>query len=167
MIRRFFPRTFLLPLLVFVALVAAACGSAGTPNSYSDQLRDFGEANADGEFEQRSVTETNYLAGCEAANESAGVADPAEYCKCTFDVFANSVPFEVFKEYDSRVSSGVENGTVTTTDDLYEEFQEAYDGVEVDEVLQADLDSFRSEMKVLEDSSDETRALEELLSGCN
>lgn len=165
MIRRFFPRISLLPFLLFVALVAAACGSAGTPNSYTDQPRDF--ETADGATEERSVTETNYRAGCEAANEAAGVADPVEYCKCTFDVFANSVPFEVFKEYDDRVSSGVDNGTVTSTDDLYEEFQEAYDGIEVDEASQADLDSFRAEMKTLEDSSDETRALEELFSSCN
>ena len=41
-----------------------------------------------------------------------------------------------------------------------------FDGVEVDEALQADIDEFRTEMRALEDSSDETRALEELLSSC-
>lgn len=150
---------------MLLALVAAACGSAGTPNSYADQLREF--ENADGSLEERSTTETNYRAGCEVANEAAGVSEAVEYCKCTYEVFASSVPFEVFKEYDSRVSTGVENGTVTTTDDLYEEFQEAYDGIEVDEAMQAIIDEFRVEMKELEDRDTDTRALEILLSSCS
>ncbi len=150
---------------MFVALVAAACGSAGAPNSYGDQLRDF--TNEDGSVEERSTTETNYRAGCETAGEAAELDNAADYCKCTYDVFASSVPFEVFQEYDSRVSTGIENGTVTTTEDLYEEFQEAYDGVEVEEDRRADIDAFRAEMKELEDGNPDTRALEELLASCN
>ena len=163
--RRFFPRKSLLPLLLLLALVAAACGSAGAPEGFADQLRDF--ELEDGTVEQRSVTETNYRAGCEVANEAAGVTDAVEYCKCTFDVFADSVPFVVFREYDNRVAEGVENGTVTTVDDLYEEFQEAYDSVEVDEADRAEVDAFIAQARELEDASEETRALEELLSVCN
>ncbi len=138
-----------------IALLASACGSAGTPNSYGDQPRDF-----DGE--ELSVTEGNYRAGCEAANDETGIANASEYCRCTFDVFVENVPFEVFQAYDERVKAGVDNGTITSNDHLYEEFQESYEDIE--EFV--GLDVFREAMAELEDRSSDTRALEELLATC-
>ncbi len=163
MIRRIFPRFSLVIVLVAIGLIAAACGSAGTPNGYADQVREF--TDEAGNTDERSVTEANYRSGCEAANEAAGVAGGEEYCKCTFDVFALNVPFAVFKEYDKRVADGVENGTVRTTDDIYEEFQEAYDSL-LDEEGETTIAEFQAAMKDLEDQSSDTRALEELLSDC-
>lgn len=141
---------------VGIVLLASACGSAGTPNSYSDQPRDF-----DGE--ELSITEGNYRAGCEAANDEASIANAAEYCRCTFDGFVDNVPFEVFQAYDARVKTGVDNGTITSNDDLYENFQESYEDIEDFEGFEA----FKSAMKELEDRSSDTRALEELFATCN
>ncbi len=145
----------LLPIVLSLVVLATACGNPGNPESYSDQLRDF-----DGE--ELSVTEGNYRAGCEAANEEAGISNSSAYCECTYEAFADNVPFEIFKEYDKRVKDGVDNGTVTKADDLYEVFQEVYDSEDFDA-----FGDFRSEMKALEDSSDDTRALEELFSACS
>lgn len=106
------PRTLrLLPGLLALVLLAAACGSSGDPTSFDDQVEDG-----------RSLAERNFVAGCQV--ELAEAPDPElaaaanDVCECSYARFtgeADDVPasetitFEQFEELDDQLREDIDS----------------------------------------------------------
>jgi hypothetical protein len=69
-----------------LVLLAGCTGRPRTPTG-------FGEA-----------TEKNFRQGCTQSIKDEGIDAPADYCTCVYEAIVDSIPFDEFKEINSKLS---------------------------------------------------------------
>ncbi|MEQ8717168.1 MAG: hypothetical protein RIE08_06120 [Acidimicrobiales bacterium] len=99
----------LLPALLVIVIVAAACGSSGDPKSFDDQVEDG-----------QSLAERNFVDGCKVeladADDEVIAAAANAVCECAYDRFtgadpdvpaAETITFEEFEQLDDELREDI------------------------------------------------------------
>ncbi len=83
----------LLPAVLSLVLLAAACANSGVPESWKDQADETG----------RGLAERGFLSACIEANSDLPEAKARSFCTCVLDRVQAAVTYTEFTEFDDFI----------------------------------------------------------------